>query len=120
MSTSNHCNKKMSFCSMDAELLLNFLRWHSATEGISLGAKGLLILLIVKAADAGRLSIPVNESDMRLEMPRTEDRATLSARFAELRLRGLIRETTPGLFVIAQSLWRFGQNRSDDPYISLV
>jgi hypothetical protein len=102
---------------MSADLLLDFPQWQAATEGISVGAKGLLIRLIVRAADAGCCAIPVrdaNNPDLRFQ-----DRGTFKARFAELRLRGLIYEVEPGVYEIAPTLWKLGLHRRDEPYIKL-
>ena len=43
-----------------------------------------------------------------------EERSSFAQCFTELRLKGLVRNTLPGVYVIAEGLWRTGQVDDDD------
>lgn len=93
----------------DHDELLVSSRWLEATKGISLAAGGTLITLIGMAANVGVTAIPVSLGNMAPLIPSEEDRAAFPARFAELRLRGLVREVRRGVFEIAPGLWKIGR-----------
>ena len=101
---------------MSEEVLLIHRRWREATRGIGWGAKGLLITLMEMAADAGRPEIPVSLANVASVMT-TAEQAVFPAQFAELRLRGLVRQVRTGVFEIAPGLWKVGQPDESGEFI---
>ena len=76
--------------------------WLSDTRGLSLGAKGLLVSLIEKAALSGSQEIAVTAP----EFATAAQRSAWYASLAELRLRKLVQHRTGDAFLIAPALWR--------------
>jgi|GraSoiStandDraft_16_1057320.scaffolds.fasta_scaffold2126231_1 hypothetical protein len=98
----------------DRPRLLISHRLREATNGISLSALGTLTTLIRIAANAGTTAIPVSEGNIAPYFSHAADRAAFRSYFAELRLRGLIRETRPGIFEIAPGFWKVAVWDLDD------
>ena len=76
--------------------------WLSDTRGLSLGAKGLLVSLIEKAALSGSHEIAVTAPDFTT----TAQCSAWHASLAELRLRRLVQPGNGDAFLIAPALWR--------------
>lgn len=90
------------------QVLFDLLAFHHATAGVSNEAVKLLVALINLAAKSGRTSLPIVLAKLRedLEMPQRFEK--LAARFAELRLRGLVRPIEGDLCEVAPELWKVG------------
>ncbi len=104
----------------ERDRLLISAAWRDATECISLAASGTLIALIGMAANAGKTAIAVSAANMAPHIRHEEDRAAFPARFAELRLRGLVREVRPGVFEIAPGLWKVGRWNGEKDFFPYV
>lgn len=83
--------------------------WLSDTRGLSLGAKGLLVSLIEKAALSGSHEVAITAPHFATPAQRSVWYASL----AELRLRQLVQHRSGDAFLIAPALWRVeGEHRS--------
>jgi hypothetical protein len=83
--------------------------WLYATDGLSLGAKGLLVTLIEVAAASGASEIPITVDAVAPHLTTAGQRATFSASLAELRLRRLVHQMTGDVFQVAPGLWEVDQ-----------
>lgn len=102
------------------ELLIS-ARWGEATTGLSLGASGLLLRLIVVAVEQGVTQLPLSEANVAPYVKHGSDRSQLKRFFAELRLRGLLKEAGLGSFAIAPDLWKLGcWDPSDKDWFPIV
>lgn len=91
---------------MERPRLLMSLRLLEATTGITTAAVGTLVMLIGMAAKSGHSEIPVSAPNVAPELRHAEDREAFPARFAELKLRGLVKEVRAGIYLIAPGLWK--------------
>jgi hypothetical protein len=89
---------------VDYVLVVN-RNWRPATRGLSFGAKGLLVTLVEAAAFTGRQEIVVTIGEIAPHLDNARGRESFFAWLAELRLKRLVRERAPGVFVIAPHLW---------------
>lgn len=79
--------------------------WRQATQGLSLGAKGLLVSLLEKAAFSGNPHITITIASIAPHLDNLRGRESFAAWMAELKLRRLVRERGSGRFAIAPGLW---------------
>lgn len=97
---------------MDNRLFL-WKDWLRVTDGISQEARHLLYVLIRAAALSNRTEIPVDVGAIAAQFANAEERDACPERFAELGRSGLVREVRPGLYAIAEGLWRIGPDGAD-------
>lgn len=89
---------------MDYVVVIN-REWRRATRGLSIGARGLLALLLQKAAFSGRAEIRIDIAKLAPQLDTSRGRDSFEAWLYELQLRRLVRQRPGGLFVIAPDLW---------------
>lgn len=78
--------------------------WLRVTDCVSQDARRTLFLLIRAAAQLGRKEIPIDVDVLAAHFTS----ADFSDCFGELKRNRLVREVRPGLYLIAEDLWRVG------------
>jgi hypothetical protein len=79
--------------------------WRQATDGLSIGAKGLLTTLLERAAAQRCTEIAISLATLTPHLDCPRGRESFAAWLAELKLRRLVRERPLGKFAIAPGLW---------------
>lgn len=79
--------------------------WRQATDGLSIGAKGLLTTLLERAAAQRCTEISISLATLTPHLDCPRGRESFAAWLAELKLRRLVRERPLGKFAIAPGLW---------------
>lgn len=98
---------------MDHVVVIN-RDWRRATRGLSIGARGLLALLLQKAAFSGRPAIRIDIAKVAPQLDTTRGRESFAAWIYELQLRKLLLSRQHGLFAIAPGLWSL-ETRAENP-----
>jgi hypothetical protein len=79
---------------------------EAETEGVSPTAKRMLITLMAMGARSGTTEIPVSSGNVAPYLRNASDKEAFPTLFAELCLRGLVRQVRPGIYSIAPGLWK--------------
>lgn len=83
-------------------------------QDLSLEARGVLVELIMQAAVARSKTLSVDLAFLQSLSSHEDDRRNAQAHFDELARREIVREVSPGVFLIAPGLWAF-QEDMDKP-----